>query len=80
MCNAMAMRRIQIVIDHELHEALTRQARAENVSRSALVRRYLGEKLEPLPPLEEDPLWEFFGASDAEVDPSESIDDVVYGR
>jgi hypothetical protein len=75
------MRRIQIVIDPELDEALARQARAENVSKSALVRRYVGERLRPLPPIREDPLWEFFeSASDAEVDPSETIDDVVYGR
>jgi hypothetical protein len=75
------MRRIQIVIDAELDDALARQARAENVSKSALVRRYVGERLRPLPPIHEDPIWELFeSASDAEIDPSETIDDVVYGR
>jgi hypothetical protein len=74
------MRRIQIVIDPELDEALARQARLENVSKSALVRRYVGERLKPLPPLEEDPIWAYVGMDDGEPDGSVSVNDVVYPR
>jgi hypothetical protein len=76
----MAMRRIQIVIDEELDEALAHQARTENVSKSALIRRYVGAQLTPLPPLEQDPLWAFVGGSEGAPGDSASIDDVVYGR
>jgi hypothetical protein len=73
------MRRIQIVIDPELDEALARQARAENVSKSALVRRYVGERLKPLPPLDEDPLWAWIASGEeGEPDGSVSVNDVVY--
>jgi hypothetical protein len=69
------MKRLQILIGEELDEALERQARAEGTSKAALIRRYVGERLEPLPPLGSDPLVRMAGA-DA-FDPS-PVDEVVY--
>jgi len=41
------------------------------------VRRFVRERVAPLPPFEQDPLWEMVGVDD--YDPgTESIDDVVY--
>jgi hypothetical protein len=73
----MAMKRLQIMIEPELDEALAREAAREGVSKAALIRRYLRKHLKPLPPIHEDPLWEFVGGSDAE--PAHH-DDVVYPR
>lgn len=71
------MKRLQIMIEQDLDSALAQQARADGVSKAALIRRYVRDRLGPLPPLEEDPLWKFVGGSDAE--PVEEIDDFVYG-
>ena len=54
----MRVKRLQIMIERDLDELLAIQARAEGCSKAALVRRYVGERLRPLPPIEEDPLWE----------------------
>lgn len=72
------LRRVQLMLDEELDDALEREARAARVSKSALARRYLRERLRPLPPLEEDPLWQFVGGS-PDVEPAHH-DDVVYPR
>jgi ribbon-helix-helix CopG family protein len=72
------MKRLQIMIEEELDAALDRLAAKEGVSKAALVRRFVGEKLKPLPPIEEDPLWEMVGA-DAETEPVEDIDAYLYG-
>lgn len=72
------MKRLQFRIEEDLDAALGREARREGVSKAALVRRYLRERLAPLPPLHEDPIWEFVGmASGAE--PVEDIDEFLYG-
>ena len=71
------MKRLQIMIEEDLDAALGRQARRERRSKAALIRRYVRERLTPLPPLREDPLWEFVGGSDAE--PVEDIDEFLYG-
>lgn len=71
------MKRLQIMIEEDLDDALERQAREEGTSKAALIRRYVGERLRPLPPLEDDALWAFVGGSDAEPAP---VDDVVYPR
>jgi hypothetical protein len=72
------MRRLQIMIDEDLDEALGRQARAEQTSKAALIRRFVRERVSQLPPIEDDPLWELVGmAEDAE--PVEDIDDYLYG-
>ena len=71
------MKRLQIMIDEDLDEALTRQARCEHTSKAALVRRYVRDGLEPLPPIRLDPLWGLVGAVDGNPADSTSVDDVV---
>jgi hypothetical protein len=74
----MNVKRLQIMIDEDLDAALERQAREEGTSKAALIRRFVRERLTPLPPLREDPLWELVGiAEDAE--PVEDIDEFLYG-
>lgn len=65
------------MIEPEIDDALERQAAREGVSKAALIRRYVRKHVRPLPPIEEDPLWDFVGASDAEPG---DVDDVVYPR
>jgi hypothetical protein len=74
------VRRLQIMIDEDLDEALARQAREEGTSKAALIRRYVRERIKPLPPIEEDPLWELVGMAEGSPDDSASVDDVVYPR
>ena len=72
-----SVKRLQIMIEEELDAELGRQAAVEGVSKAALIRRYVGERLRPLPHRENDPLWEFVGMSDAE--PVDDIDAFLYG-
>ena len=69
------VKRLQIMIDEDLDAALDRMALREGTSKAALIRRFVREKVTPLPPLEEDPLWQMVGADD--VEPAD-IDEVVY--
>jgi Ribbon-helix-helix protein, copG family len=69
------VKRLQISIDDDLDEALDRCSAAEGVSKAALVRRFVRKELEPLPPLEDDPLWEFAGGGSFEPG---DVDNVVY--
>lgn len=69
------MKRLQISIEKDLDAALGRMALREGTSKAALIRRFVREKVKPLPPLEEDPLWQMVGADD--VEPA-NVDDVVY--
>ena len=74
-----SVKRLQIMIEEELDAELGIQAAREGVSKAALVRRYVGERLRPLPPLEEDPLWEIVGMiKGGSPDDSSRIDEVVY--
>ena len=57
------MKRLQIMIDEDLDEALDHQARKERTSKAALIRRFVRERIKPLPPMK-DPLWDFFGGSE----------------
>ena len=73
------VKRLQIMIEEELDAELGIQAAREGVSKAALIRRYVGERLRPLPPLEEDPLWEIVGiVKGGSPDDSSRIDEVVY--
>ena len=72
------MKRLQIMIEEDLDKALASQAREEGVSKAALIRRYVREKLNPLPPLDEDPLWELV-AMCPDAEHVESIDEFLYG-
>ncbi len=69
------MKRLQIMIDEDLDEALEREALREKTSKAALIRKYVRDRLHTLPPLDSDPLWRMVGTDDFEP---ESIDDVVY--
>ncbi len=73
------MKRLQIMIEEDLDAALGRQAAEEGVSKAALIRRFVGERLRPVPPLEDDPLWELVGMVEGSPGDSASVDDVVYG-
>ena len=75
-----SVKRLQIMIDEELDDALALRAREEGVSKAALIRRYVRENVEPLPPLEEDPLWQIVGMFKGRPDDSARINEVVYDR
>ncbi len=75
---ASRMKRLQIMIEEELDEALAHAAREEGVSKAALIRRYVAKHVKPLPPLDEDPLWRLVGMDEGSPDDSRSVDDVVY--
>ena len=70
------VKRLQIMIDEDLDAALGRLALQEGTSKAALIRRFVRQNVQPLPPLEEDPIWQMVGAID--VEPAD-IDEVVYG-
>jgi hypothetical protein len=67
------------MIEEDLDAALARQASEEGVSKAALIRRYVGERLRPLPPLDDDPLSGLVGLVGGNRDDSVTVDDVVYG-
>jgi hypothetical protein len=71
------VKRLQIMIEEDLDAALAHQAAEERTSKAALIRRYVRERLQPLPPIQEDPLWELVGSVDAE--PVNDIDEFLYG-
>ena len=73
---AVPMKRLQILIEEELDEALAREALRSGTSKAALIRRYVREQLGGLPPLRADPLGQMIGVDD--FDP-EDIDQVVHG-
>jgi hypothetical protein len=73
------VKRLQIMIGEDLDAALGIQAAREGVSKGALIRRYVGERLRPLPWLAEDPRWEIVGmVKNGSPDASSRIDEVVY--
>lgn len=76
MMYAHPVKRLQIMIEEELDDELERLAAEESVSKAALIRRYVRERIRPLPPLSADPLAAMVGADDFEPEP---VDDVVYG-
>ncbi|HET9344519.1 MAG TPA: CopG family transcriptional regulator [Candidatus Limnocylindrales bacterium] len=71
------MKRLQIMIEADLDEALEAQALREGVSKAALLRRAARDLVKPLPPIEEDPLWQLAG--DLDFEPVADIDEVIYG-
>ncbi len=68
------MKRLRIMIDEDL--ALDRLARETGQSKAALIRRFVRERVRPLPPLSADPLAWMAGADHFDATP---VDDVVYG-
>ena len=69
------MKRLQIMIEEDLDDALGAQALREGTSKAALIRRHMRHSLRPLPPLDQDPLWKMAGVDSFEPG---DIDDVVY--
>jgi hypothetical protein len=74
-----SVKRLQIMIEEDLDEALGREAAREGVSKAALIRRYVRNELRVLPPIEDDPLWGLVAMIQGAPDDSMSIDHVVYG-
>jgi Ribbon-helix-helix protein, copG family len=75
-----SVKRLQIMIEEDLDAALGAQAEREGVSKAALIRRYVGERLRVLPPLKEDPLWDLVGMVRGGRNDSQLIDEVVYDQ
>lgn len=71
------VKRLQIMIDEDLDAILERMAHDEGTSKAALIRRFVRERVVPLPAIQDDPIWGLGGISD--VDPA-PVDDVVYPR
>ena len=67
------------MIEEDIDAALAREAAEEGVSKPALIRRYVGERLRPLPPLAEDPLSRLVGLVEGNPKDSVTVDQVVYG-
>lgn len=72
------MKRLQIMIEPEIDAVLEQRAQVLGTSKAELIRRAVRKDVKPLPPIEEDPLWDLVGMSDAE--PVEDIDAVIYDR
>jgi hypothetical protein len=70
------VKRLQISIDVELDDALAVEADRRGVSKAALIREYVRERLVDGRARVRDPLDDLLGASDAEPG---DIDEVVYG-
>ena len=68
-----------MMIDEDLDAALERESAAEGVSKAELIRRYVRERIKPLPPIQEDPVWELVGLAEGAPEDSRSVDDVLYG-
>ena len=69
------MKRLQIMIDEDLDLALDQLARETGKSKAALIREFVRERIQPLPPLSADPVGRMVGVDDFEPAP---IDDIVY--
>lgn len=76
---AHAMKRLQILIDEELDAELERLSSREGKSKGALIREFVRKQIEPLPPIERDPIWGFAGSLSLGPNSSSEVDDVVYG-
>jgi hypothetical protein len=73
------MKRLQISIEPELDEAVERRAEEEGLSKAEVIRRCVREEIQPLPPIEDDPLFKLFGTVSSHPEDTRSIDEVVYG-
>jgi len=73
------MKRLQISIEPELDEAVERRAEEEGLSKAEVIRRCVREEIQPLPSIEDDPLFKLFGSVSSSPGDTRSIDEVVYG-
>ena len=68
------------MIDEDLDAVLGRMALEEGTSKAALIRRFVRERVAPMPTIEDDPLWGLVGMVALEGYESQPVDDVVYPR
>ena len=80
MVYAYAVKRLQILIDEDLAAELERASARTGRSKGALVREAVRKQIKPLPPLEQDPIWELAGAASFDPVPADKLDDVIYGE
>jgi hypothetical protein len=73
------MKRLQISIEPELDEAVERRAEEQGLSKAEVIRRCVRERVEPLPPLKEDPFYKLCGTVEGDPDSSMTVNEVVYG-
>jgi hypothetical protein len=73
------MKRLQISIEPGLDAAVGRRADEEGVSKAEVIRRCVREEIQPLPSIEDDPLFKMFGTVSGDRDSSMTVDEVVYG-
>lgn len=73
------MKRLQISIEPELDAAVGRRADEAGISKAEVIRRCVREEIQPLPPIEDDPLFKLFGTVSSHPEDTRSIDEVVYG-
>ena len=74
-----SVKRLQIMIEEELDDALALQAEREGVSKAALIRRYVADRLRPRRIAKDDALWGIVGMiKDGSPDDSQRIDEIVY--
>jgi hypothetical protein len=75
----MSVKRLQIMIEED-STRLSRSRRRRRASRRPCSSgAYVGERLRPLPPIEEDSIWELVGVAGDDVEPVDDIDEVIYG-
>lgn len=65
------------MLDVDLDDALERLAVQRDSSKSALIREFVRDKIQPPSPVNEDPVWRFCGIAEFEAG---DVDDVVYPR
>jgi len=73
------VKRLTITIEEELDDALALEAYRQGVSKAALIRQYVGERLRPRRISKDDSIWGLVGMVSGGPDSSASIDEVVYG-
>lgn len=74
------MKRLQISIEPELDAAVGRRADEAGISKAEVIRRCVREEIQPLPAIEDDPLFKMFKSpGSSEPGDNRSIDEVVYG-
>ncbi len=76
-----AVKRLQIMIEEELDTELGRQAAREGVSKAALIRRYVRERLDAPASGRRDSIWEIVGMVESgSPDDSLRVNEIVYGK
>ena len=69
------MKRLQIMIEEDIDAELERLAAEQGRSKAALIRQFVRQHVQPLPPLSADPIFRMAGNDD--IEPA-AVDAVVY--